>query len=109
MKRDDLDAILAAATPGRWQRWYDDYTRGTWCLGPSAETAGDVASDVPWVDARAIAVTHNLTPKMLAVVDAAREYVTLHDTMNYPETAAMYPARVRAALADFDAALEGES
>jgi len=30
--------------------------------------------------------------------DAAREYVALHDTMNYPKEAAMYPLRLAAAL-----------
>jgi len=36
--------------------------------------------------------------RLLAIEAAARAYVDLLDMMNYPDTAAMYPAALRAAL-----------
>jgi hypothetical protein len=96
MKRDELDAILAAAEQGPWK-----------VVGyhVAAESDRALTSETePW-DAESIAVTHNLTPKMLAVVDAARRA----DDLWGKEGMGAAAEAVAAALADFDAALEGES
>ncbi len=42
---------------------------------------------------------------LAAVAEAARGYVALHDIMNYPSDAAMYPRTVADALAAYDRAL----
>jgi hypothetical protein len=101
---DQVAAVLAAATPGPWterpnHRPYHIVVFG----GQKAYRDGFTTSDILREDARFIALARNTYPELLAVARAAEAYVRLHDTMNYPETAAMYPADLRTALSDLEA------
>lgn len=61
------------------------------CLACGQEAYGDLS-------ARATRKANEDIAALIAVAKAAREYVDLFDTMNYPETAAMYPRKLRDAL-----------
>jgi hypothetical protein len=103
---DQVAAVLAAATRGQWlisekRGKRDGYVR-SWDAG-KATTVADCRYKNGEADARFIALARNTYPELLAVARAAEAYVRLHDTMNYPETAAMYPADLRTALSDLEA------
>ena len=81
MKLDILARVTDAARPGPWRRFYDDYQKGTWCIGRTPETAGDIASDVPEAEAAFIAAADPNT--VGALIDVVQAYADLFSYVDF--------------------------
>src|SRR5690348_7752451 len=112
----DLRALAEKATPGPWQRFYDRYESGTWCIQPVAEYGGMVvipedapvvASDVTVADAAYIAAASpDVILRLLDRIDALEKGLRtlVSAAENYNPLYEDDPSTVDAFYADVDAA-----
>lgn len=68
---DDLDALLAAATPGPWRHSADEAHLAPYVADPHGHTITILRTPRGEADARLIAALRNAAPDLLAVARAA--------------------------------------